>query len=151
MRIDCLVTTIAIAMVALPGCGGDDGTEAQPEPFEIDGAWVYLGPSDAPHTLTIDDSSMTYTAVDADWSSDWTIQAYDNELHHFQVAFGSGSGTYLPVGESMSGAYELSGSLLTVQLAPGLNSYPPVQNAGTCTDPASGTPVPECRLYIKQN
>jgi hypothetical protein len=166
MRNRSLVTTITLAMLTLPGCGGSPATpgrEAQGgsagagsgagagSAFEIDGSWLYLGPSDVPHTLTINDSTMVYSAVAGDWSSDWSIKAYDNGLHHFQVAFGSGSGTYIPVGQSMSGTYEVSGTLLTVQLAQGLASYPELQDAGTCTGGASGTPVPDCRLYIKQN
>jgi hypothetical protein len=156
MRIICLATTIAVALLALPGCGGDPNNPAptsktQSEPFELDGAWLYLGPSDVPHTLTIHDSSMAYAAVAGDWSSNWTIKAYDNGVHHFQVAFGSGSGMYLPVGTSMSGTYDVSGTLLTVQLAQGLTSYPPLEDAGTCTGGATGAPVPDCRLYIKQN
>jgi hypothetical protein len=141
---------IAVAMPALLGCGGGTTTPA-PKAFEIEGAWLYLGPSDGPHDLMIAHGSMVYTDVDAKWSSNWTIKAYDNGLHHFQVTFGSGSGTYLPVGQSMSGTYDLSGTFLTVQLANGLASYPNLQSPGSCTDGASGTPVPECRLYVKQN
>jgi len=154
MRIRCLArmitTTITIAMLAVPGCGGST-SNPPPEAFAIDGAWSYLGPSDVPHDLTISNGSMVYTDGEGMWSSHWTIKAYDNGLHHFQVAFDSGTGTYLPVGESMSGAYDLSGMLLTVQLASGLASYPPLEGAGTCTAAADGTPIPECRLYIKQN
>ena len=112
-----LVRTITVAMLAFLGCGG---SATPPPPFELDGGWTYLGPSDGPHDLTIADDSMAYTDVGGTWSSDWTIKAYDNELHHFQVTFKSGTGTYLPVGQSMSGVYDLSGPLLTVQLANGL-------------------------------
>ncbi len=94
---------------------------------------------------------MVYTAVDADWSSTWTLGTYDNAAHNFQVTFSSGAGEYLPSGEGMSGVYEVSGPLLTIQLAQGLGAYPPLQNAGTCTDPESGAPMAECRLYIKGN
>ena len=93
---------------------------------------------------------MVYTDIAGMWSSKWTIKAYDNGLHHFQVAFDSGSGTYLPVGQSMSGTYDLSGTFLTVQLANGLASYPQLQGAGTCTRESDGMPLPECRLYAKQ-
>ena len=55
------------------------------------------------------------------------------------------------MGASMSGAYDVSGSLLTVQLAKDLSAYPPLVGAGSCTGPTDGTPVPDCRLYIKQN
>lgn len=92
---------------------------------------------------------MVYADIDGTWSSSWTIQTYDNGLHHFQVAFDSGSGAYLPMGQHMSGAYDVSGALLSVQVASG-DSYPVLENPGTCTDPEEGTPVPECRLYIKQ-
>src|SRR6266545_3053708 len=108
MRIHCLAATIAMAALAVSGCGGDDspppagGTGGAAtggaaaggaaaggaaaggggKPFELDGSWIYLGPSDVPHDLVIGDSSMNYKAVAGDWSSDWTINAYDNELHH---------------------------------------------------------------------
>lgn len=94
---------------------------------------------------------MVYTDVAGAWSSKWTIMSYDNGSHHFQIAFDSGEGTYLPVGHSMSGTYQLSDTLLTVQLASGLSSYPTLQDAGTCTSETDGTPVTDCRLYIKQN
>jgi hypothetical protein len=144
----CWLFTVMLA--ALPGCGAND-TTAQREAFELEGAWLYLGPSDVPHTFTIGDGSMVYADVDGLWTSSWTIESYDNGPGHFQVFFGSGSGTYLPVGESMSGAYDVSGTLLTVQLAKGLASYPQLQSPGTCTGTADGTPVPDCRLYVKQN
>lgn len=145
MRIFCL---LAVLPLALSGCGANDAPP-QPKPFDIDGAWLYLGPSDIPHTLVIDDTSMVYADVDGQWSSSWTIKAYDNGAHHFQVAFASGVGSYLPVGEGMSGAYDVSASLLTVQLAKDLAAYPPLQGPGTCTGSADGTPVPDCRLYVK--
>lgn len=150
-----LATTL-LATLALPACGGSGGTAGNTSPppsapFEVDGSWVYLGPSDSPHILTVGDSTMTYQAVAGDWSSTWTVEAHDNDLNHFQLAFGSGSGPYLPMGASLSGSYDLNGSVLTVQTAQGLTSYPEVQDAGTCTSATDGTPVPECRLYIKQN
>jgi hypothetical protein len=139
-----------LAALALPACGG--GTPSSPpEPFAIDGAWIYLGPSDVPHDLTISNGSMVYTDVEGMWSSHWTIKAYDDDLHHFQVTFDSGSGTYLPVGRSMSGTYDLTGATLTTQLAIGLASYPPLESAGSCTAATDGAPIPECRVYIKQN
>jgi hypothetical protein len=149
MRIRRLATLIAMAMLGLVGCGGS--TTPPRDPFELQGGWIYLGPSDGPHDLTIGDDSMVYTDVAGTWSSAWTIKAYDNELHQFQVTFDSGSGTYLPVGQSMSGAYDLSGALLTVQLANGLASYPPLRSAGSCTSDTDGMPIPECRTYVKQN
>jgi hypothetical protein len=146
MRISCLLTVL---LVALSGCGTSD-TTLQPAAFELDGAWLYLGPSDVPHDLTINQGSMVYADVDGHWSSNWSIKAYDNAAHHFQLVFSSGSGTYLPVGESMSGAYDVSGTFLTVQLAKGLASYPPLQSPGTCTGTADGTPIPDCRIYVKK-
>ena len=150
MKIRWLVTMISIAATAVVGCGGGTATPP-PEAFALEGDWLYLGPSDGPHNLTIGPESMVYTDVDGKWSSNWTIKAYDNGLHQLQVAFESGSGTYLPVGQSMSGTYELNGTLLTVQLANGLASYPQLQSPGTCTLETDGTPVPDCRLYIRQN
>jgi hypothetical protein len=150
MRISFLAAMLAT--VALSGCGGGDDDDTPPprEAFELDGAWIYLGPSDVPHDLTIGGSSMKYAAVAGDWSSDWTLKAYDNDLHHFQAVFRSGSGTYLPIGQSTSGTYDLSGMLLTIQFAQGLASYPALQGAGSCTG-ANGMPLPDCRLYIKKN
>ncbi len=152
-----LATTLTIATLALMGCGSDADPEPTPgpmgpppEPFAINGSWLYLGPSDVPHTLAISPGSMVYTDVDGNWSSSWNIQTYDNTLKHFQVVFSSGSGSYRPMGQmQMSGAYEVTGTLLTVQLADGLASYPPLQGAGTCPG-TDGTPAPICRLYNKQ-
>lgn len=136
----------------VPGSAGAGGSAGMPAAaFAIDGSWSYLGPSDVPHDLAITDTSMAYTAEAGDWSSHWTITTYDNALHHFQVVFDSGSGSYLPSGQSMSGTYDVSGAALTIQLAQGLTSYPELTAPGTCTAPADGTPVPECRLYIKHN
>ena len=152
MRKFYLVRVMHLAL-ALTACGEDAAPPKEEpvprEPFELEGAWLYLGPSDGPHTLTIGPTSMGYADIDAKWSSTWTIKSYDNVLHHFQVAFDSGSGAYLPVGQIMSGAYDLSGVLLTVQLANGA-SAPELQGPGTCTAPASGAALPDCRLYIKQ-
>jgi predicted small lipoprotein YifL len=154
MRTFCLAATIAIALSALAGCGADDTNEKPPAtkqaPFEADGAWVYLGPSDVPHILTIGDSTLKYVDVAGAWSSSWTLKAYDNDANHFQATFVSGTGTYLPTGTSLSGTYDLNGTVLTVQTAQGLSSYPPLQAVGTCTSATDGTPVPDCRLYIKQ-
>jgi hypothetical protein len=145
MSLGCLLT---VMLVALSGCGTNDPAPPSAA-FDIEGAWLYLGPSDVPHTLTIDRTSMVYTDVEGQWSSSWTLKTHDNGAHHFQVVFGSGSGTYLPVGQSMSGAFEVTGTLLTVQLAKDLTSYPPLQSPGTCTATADGTPIPDCRLYVK--
>jgi hypothetical protein len=140
---------IALGLLGLAGCGGST-TTPPPAPFEIAGAWIFLGPSDGPHDLTISNGSMVYTDTGGQWSSHWTVKSYDNGLHHFQLTFDSGTGTYLPVGQSLSGTYDL-GSLLTIQLADGLTSYPPLEGAGSCTSPTDGTPIPNCRLYAKGN
>src|SRR5213083_2286858 len=97
MRFSCL---LLVLLVALSGCGASD-TAPQPAAFAIEGAWLYLGPSDVPHDLTIDHGSMVYADVDGHWTSSWSIKTYDNAAHHFQVVFSSGSGSYLPVGDSM--------------------------------------------------
>ena len=148
MRVRFLATMLAMLMPSLLGCGSS-GTAPPPTPFELDGAWLYLGPSDGPHDLTIGPGTMSYTDVAGQWSSSWTLTSYDNALHRFQVAFDSGTGTYIPVGQHMSGTYDLTGSLLTVQVAEVLTQYPPLPGAGTCTSAADGTPIPNCRLYIK--
>jgi len=149
MTTSWLAVGLVLVVSLLTGCGGDSATTSDPGPFEAEGKWLYLGPSDIPHTLAITRTSMTYTDVDGAWSSNWTITSYDNQLHHFQVAFETGVGTYLPVGQSMSGAYDKGSSLLTVQLANG-SAYPALQGAGTCTAAAGGMPIPDCRLYVKQ-
>jgi hypothetical protein len=121
----------------------------QPDPFEIDGTWLYLGPADGPHWLKIGNGSMVYADIDGQWSSTWTIKGYDNGLHHFQAVFESGTGTYLPVGQTMSGTYDVTGAELTVQLANGLGSYPPMQSPTSCME--DSTPIPDCRLYLSKN
>ena len=128
------------------GTGGT--TTVQPDAFEVDGAWVYLGPSDTPHSLKISNGAMVYSDEDGQWSSNWTIKDYDNGLHHFQVVFESGTGTYLPVGQNMSGTYDLTGLILTVQLANGLGSYAPLLSPGSCTEGSAF--IPDCRVYVKQ-
>jgi len=144
-------TCLAIfTMLALTACG-ESAPATQTEAFEIDGPWLYLGPSDVPHDLTIGRGAMVFTDVAGSWSSSWTIKAPDNAAHHFQLDFASGTGAYLPTGTSLSGAYDVSGMLLTLQLANGQSAYPPLQGAGSCTSPADGTPVPDCKLYIKKN
>jgi hypothetical protein len=150
MRISCLATTITMATLALAGCSANT-TTPETEAFELNGSWIYLGPSDVPHDLKIENGAVVFSDVAGNWASNWTIKSYDNAGQHFQLLFGSGSGSYLPVGQSKSAAYDLSGTLLTIQLAPGVASYPPLQGAGTCTGAADGAPLPDCKLYIKQN
>ncbi len=151
MRISSLVTTTLLAMTVL-GCGGG-GNTAQPDAstpaaFELDGDWLYLGPWDSYHDLKIDNGSMVYTDIDKQWSSSWTLKAYDNKLHHFQVSLKSGTGTYIPSGQDMSGSYVWAGANLTIQLAKG-TSYPDVTSPGSCTQD-DGTLIEDCRLYMKQ-
>jgi hypothetical protein len=144
-----LVAAFASGVAASAGCGGDNASP--PAAFELDGAWTYLGPLDGPHDLTIGHGAMLFKDLNGTWSSNWTIKSYDNALHHFHIGFTSGTGTYLPTGKDLSGTYDLMGSLLTVQVATGAASYPSLQGAGTCTSGSDGTPLPECRLYIKGN
>jgi len=155
MRIICLVTTITLATVTLLGCHGGATTvqhdaSAQHDAFEIQGKWLYLGPGDAVHTLTISDVSIVYTAVDGTWSSNWTIKDYDNGLDHFQLVFESGTGMYSPTGQNISATYDLNGAVLTMQLADGLGSYLPVTSPGSCTEGGS-TRIPNCGLYMNDN
>ena len=133
--------------------GGTASGGVSGKPFEIEGGWSFLGPNpmDSAHLLAIKPGSMTYTDNDGNWSSKWTIKTYDNDLHRFQIEFDSGSGQYLPAGKSVSGTYDLNGAILTVQVANGFDSYPPLQSAGTCTDANTGDPLPDCRLYVKEN
>jgi hypothetical protein len=152
MRMSCLATIMTLAPMTLQGCGGGTtvhpDASVQPDAFELDGTWVYLGPSDGPHMLKISNGSMVYADIDGQWSSNWTMKDYDNGLHHFQVVFESGTGTYLPVGQNMSGTYAMTGAELTVQLANGLGSYAPMRSPGSCTE--GSTLIPDCRLYVKQ-
>jgi len=130
--------------------GGTSTGGTPPEPFEIQGTWLYLGPWDEVHTLQISDASMVYTDIDGEWSSNWTIEEYDNTLHQFQLAFESGNGTYSPTGQSISGTYVLNSQILTVQLADGVGSYPPLQSPGSCIE-EGGDRIPDCGLYMHQN
>jgi len=146
MRTFCLAAIMTVAMTALLGCGGGDA--APPAAFEIDGNWLFLGPSVIPHDLVIGPGTVVYKDVDGQWSSTWTLKAYDNALHHFQLTFVSGTGTYLPTGQSLSGSYAVTNNFLTVQLANGLASYPPLQGPGTCT--VGDDVIADCALYVKQ-
>lgn len=154
MRISWLALRGVLAVLVLAGCG-DNTADPEPEPkanppapLDIVGSWLYLGPSDPTHTLVIDQTSFVYTGVDAVWNSHWTIKATDNALHHFQMVFASGSGSYLPMGQTLSGTYE-NGAFLSVQLASG-SAYPELKSAGTCTSATDGAPIPGCGLYVKQ-
>jgi hypothetical protein len=148
MRIKCLaMMAITLAMTGLFGCGAG-GTSATSEPLAIKGSWLFLGPSSGEHNLTISNDSMKYKAISEDWESSWSIKKSDNELHHFQMAFESGHGSYYPEGQSFSGTFDLNGTILSVQLAKGLDSYPELRNAGSCTD--NSDPIPDCKLYMKQ-
>lgn len=124
-------------------------TTVQPEAFELQGTWLYLGPWDGGHTLEISNASMVYADIAGEWSSRWTLQDHNNELDRFQLVFESGAGTYSPKGQNLSGTYVLSGAILTVQLADGLGSYAPVQSPGSCTGEGS-TRIVDCGLYMRQ-
>lgn len=150
MKIRSVAMLFALAVPGMVGCGEDPATPAK-TPFELDGKWTYLGPSDGTHDLMIGGGKMVYTDDLGTWSSTWNIKSYDNDSDRFQVTLGSGMGSYLPTGQSMSGTYLRDGAVLTIQLASGLTAYPPLQRAGTCTAEADGTPIPDCRLYIKGN
>jgi hypothetical protein len=101
-----------------------------------------------PHSLEISNGAMVYADEAGQWSSNWTVKDYDNGLHHFQVVFETGTGTYLPVGQNMSGTYDLNVPILTVQLANGLASYATVRSPGSCTE--ESTFIPDCRVYMKE-
>jgi hypothetical protein len=148
MRIRFLATVMTLAMMAVGGCGEDAAT-APPEAFELQGTWLYLGPGDRVHHLEIANASMVYTDIAGEWSSDWTVKDYDNRLEHFEIVFKSGTGTYLPEGQTMSGTYVLTGAILTVQLANGAGAYSPVQDP-SCTQGGADL-VPDCGRYMKEN
>lgn len=138
----------ALATASLPGCGDDGGTGAPSEPFAMEGSWLFLGPTGPGHEVTISSTSMKYQATEEVWNSSWTIRKYDNEAHQFQLAFDSGQGTYYPEGQSLGGTFDVSGPILSVQLAKGTDSYPQLRNPGSCTD--GDDPIPDCKLYMKQ-
>ena len=160
MRTSGFGTAITLIAITLSGCSGSS-TKALPDAsvpadasvphddFELSGAWLYLGPGDVQHTLEISNASAVYTGINVDWSSTWTIKDYNNDLQRFQLVFKSGTGSYLPTGQSLSGTYDLSGAILTVQLADGLGSYLTLQSPGSCT--AGGSRITNCGLYMKQN
>jgi hypothetical protein len=135
---------------AQPDATAQSDAITQQAPFELQGTWLYLGPWDGEHTLKISNGSAVYTDINGEWSSDWTIKAYDNGLHHFQMVFESGTGTYIPAGQNLSATYVLSEVILTVQLTDGLGSYSPVRSPGSCTEENSDR-ISDCRLYMKQN
>ena len=178
MKTICLATMLTLAPMALLGCAAtpteaqpdasaqpdtsvqhdasaqhdtstQNDTSAPPEPLDIQGTWVFLGPGDGLHRLKITDQSMIYSDVDGQWSSTWTIKQSDNKLHHFQLVFASGTGTYFPTGQDKSGTYDVTGNELTVQLADGLASYPPMKSPTSCKDGTDN--IPDCSLYYKEN
>jgi hypothetical protein len=149
MRISCLaLLMITLATAGLPGCGDDGGAGASSGPFAIEGSWLFLGPTGPGHVITISSTSMKYKATEQDWESNWTIKKHDDKAHQFQITFDSGHGTYYPEGQSLSGTFDLTGPILTVQLAKGLDSYPPLKSPGSCTDGSDA--IPDCKLYMKQ-
>lgn len=148
MRISCLAIAMTLVTMALPGCGGDT-SKAPSEDFELQGSWLYLGPWSGEHTLKISNTSMKYASLSGDWSSNWTVKQYDNELHQFQIDLGSGTGMYYPAGRNMSGAYVLENAILTIQLTIDSGSYPVLRSPGSCTE-EGGMLIEDCRLYMKQ-
>ena len=161
MRIIGLGKAITLVTMTLSGCTGSS-TSAQPDAsvsadasvpradFALRGSWLYLGPGDAGHSLEISNASIVYTSTGGDWSSTWAIKDYDNDLHRFQLVLTSGTGSYFPAGQSLSGTYDVSGAILTVQLADGLGAYMTLQSPGSCTLGGS-QPIANCGLYMKQN
>ncbi len=131
--------------------GGSGTGGAPPVPFDLQGTtWLYLGPWDSVHTLEISEDSVVYADIAGEWSSTWSLTEYDNDVQHFQLTFASGVGTYSPTGSSLSGAYVLADAILTVQLAEGVASYPPVESPGSCTRDGAER-IPDCGIYMKQN
>jgi hypothetical protein len=122
----------------------------QPAAFELQGSWLFLGPGDGEHTVKFSNGSVVYTDIGGQWSSNWTLKTYDNGLHQFQLVLESGTGTYFPVGQNLSGTYVLNEPILTVQLTDGLASYSPVRSPGSCTEDGSDR-ISNCGLYMKQN
>jgi len=142
---------LALALLALSACGGSETASPQNGPFDMEGKWLFLGPGNGPHDLTVTRSTMFYEDVEKTWSSTWTLTSYNNTAHGFRVTFASGTGTYFPVGKNMVGTYDVTGTLLSVQLASGTGAYPALLTPGTCTSPDDGAPLPDCRIYVHQN
>jgi hypothetical protein len=143
MKISTLATVFTLALTGLLGCGGG-GTS---EPLSIEGSWLFLGPTGPGHEITITSKAMKYKATETDWESNWTVKKYDNDLHHFQIAFDSGHGEAYPSGESFSATFEADETFLNIQLAKGLDSYPDLDVNSRCTDGLE--PIPDCKLYMK--
>lgn len=160
MKSSSLATMLTLMTMVCFGCGGgtDSGgdspdagkaeTAVPSKPFGIEGSWLFLGPTGPGHTITIGGKSMKYKGTEEDWESIWAIKKYDNDSHQFQITFESGHGSYYPSGESFSGTYDAAETILSVQLAKGLDSYPQLKSPGSCTD--SSDPIPDCKLYMKQ-
>jgi hypothetical protein len=165
MRTRSFRTAIALALatMALPSCS--DTSKAQPDAstptdasvatdasvphgdFELNGSWLYLGPWDQLHTLTITNTSLVYSGEGGDWSSTFTLKDFDNDLQRFQMVFKSGNGSYMPTGQSLSGTYDLSGAILAIQLTNGLGSYSPIE--ASCLT-AGSERIANCGRYMKQ-
>jgi hypothetical protein len=161
MRIIILATMLTLTTMVCFGCGGgtDPGgdspdagkadTTVPSKPFGIEGSWLFLGPTGPGHEITISSKSIKYKGTEEDWESSWTIKKYDNDFHHFQIVFESGHGSYYPSGENLSGTYDATETILSLQLAKGLDSYPQLKNPGSCINDGSD-PIPDCKLYMKQ-
>lgn len=117
------------------------------KPLSIEGSWLFLGPTGPGHRITITSKSMKYKGTEEDWESSWTIKTYDNDRHQFQLVFDSGHGSAYPSGESFSATYDATETILSVQLAKGLDSYPELKSPGSCTEGSDN--IPDCKLYMK--
>ena len=85
MKFCGLPARLTLGLLVLTGCGADPAP-TEPEPLDIEGSWLYLGPSDGPHTLKIGRTSVDYADVGGTWSSKWTITARDNGLRRYTDA-----------------------------------------------------------------
>lgn len=117
------------------------------KPLSIEGQWLFLGPTGPGHEITITSKSLKYKGTETDWESSWTIKKYDNDLHQFQLVFDSGHGDHYPSGENFSATFDANDTILSIQLAKGLASYPELRRAGSCT--VGSEPIPDCKLYMK--
>ncbi len=168
MRISSLAKTFILTTLVCMGCTDSDGaspvaspdaspdvspdagkadTAASSEPFAIEGLWLFLGPTGPGHEITISSKSIKYKGTESDWESNWTIKKYDNELHNFQLVYESGHGSAYPTGERLSGTYEATDIILSVQLAQGLDAYQPVKNPDSCMNESE--PIADCKRYMK--
>lgn len=143
-------TTASSSTGSTAAAGGSDEPGANCEDFELSGSWLYLGPWDGEHTLSISSQSLEYADINQGWKASFGLKTCDNDLDRFEIVFGSGDGEYSPVGEEFSGTYVLQDAILTLQLKQGLNNFVPVQSPGSCTAEPGGEAIPDCKLYMRQ-